>query len=1569
MNRSTQYRRWIRGILGRAAGAALALAILPFTIPGQAQPSLQVLHNHVRPVITSGQAVPVGHLPAKQRLQLAIMLPLRNQAELTSLLDRLYDPTSPDYRQFLSVAQFTERFGPTEQDYQAVVDFAKANGFKVTNRPPNRLLVDVNGSVAQIEKAFHVVMMVYQIPTEKRTFYSPDREPSLDLSVPVSHIGGLDNFSIPRPMLMRAPARQALRGNAIGSGPGGAYLGSDMRAAYYGSGPLTGVGQCVGLMEFDGYNMSDVTGTFDGQSYSVPINNVLIDGASPGSDGDDGEQVVDIVQAISMAPGLSQVRVYIGPLVSLSQTDADIFNSMATEDICQELSVSWGWIPTDSSVDDPIFQEFAAQGQTIFIATGDAGAYNWSDYYTYPGDSDYVVAVGATDLTTNGAGGAWKSETAWLYSTGGINPDGFAIPSWQSGVANSSNGASKTLRNVPDVAAEGDFDNYLCHDGDCEGDWGGTSFAAPRWAGFLALVNEQAAANGYSSLGFIAPTIYPIGKGSSYHSDFHDITSGNNDCCGQTPSWNAVTGYDLVTGWGSPNGQNLINALAGPSEPSFVLTATPNPISVALGDSGTTAVSIYPLYGFSGSVTLSASGLPDGVTATFDTNPATSSSTLTFTVSATAATGTFPVTISGVSGSMTSAMTLFLATGSPSFNLTATPSSLWVEQGSSVTSTIAIAPLFGFSGSVTLSASGLPDGISAAFDTNPTTSTSTLTLTASVAAALGPFTVTINGVSGNLTAATTLILTLPGFSMFVPDESSYTIIQQGGSVFAGVSIQPLYGFPLSDSVALSASGLPNGVTVTFNPNPINYASVSQMTFTASATATLGPFTVTITGVSGSLTSAATLTLIVNPSGPSFYLPASPIAVDIEPGGSGATQISITPWNGFSGSVTLSVSGLPSGVTAAFSPNPTTSTSTLTFTASATAATGTFPMTLSGVSGSMTVIMPACVVVEPNGVNFILSPDFSIVTVVQGGIGANHVWVGPGAGFSGNVTLSASGLPNGVTATFFPNPVTLDGVARSSLLTLTASATAPTGTFTVTVGGVSGSVTNITPITTLIVNPPVTGFALTDTPYEIRLTSSGGSATSAIAVTPINGFSGNVTLAASGLPPGVTASFSPNPATSSSVLTLTSSAAATPGRAMVIITGTSGSLTESAGIELIVNPSPFNLTSTPNAVTIVQGVGSGTSAIAIAPVNGSSGNVTLAVSGLPKGVTASFSPNPATTGSVLTLTASATATKGTVAVTVTGTSPGSPPVSASTTLELTVNPLGNFSLTASPKTLAVAPGNNGSSTITVNPTNNFDQDVTLSASGLPSGVTASFSPNPATNTSTLTLTVSDSAPIGTATITITGTYGSLTHTTKVTLKVLEPNFTLTASPNALTVAQGNSGTSTITINPTNNFDQDVTLSASGLPSGVTASFSPDPATDSSTLTLAVSDSAPSGTSTIAITGTYGSLTHTTKVRLTILKSNFTLTASPNALTVAQGNSGTSTIAINPTNNFDQDVTLSASGLPSGVTASFSPNPATNSSTLTLAVSSSAKAGSKGITITGTYGSLSHTTKVTLTVTKP
>ena len=272
----------------------------------------QTLHGHIPRAVAAMHLQSTGRLPSTNRLNLAFGLPLHNKEALTNLLQQLYDPASTNYHHYLTPVEFAQRFGPTEQEYQTVIAFAKTNGLDVTGIHPNRVLLDVNGSVADIEKALHVTMRVYQHPREARTFYAPDVEPSLKLSVSVLHISGLDNYAQPRPRLTAIPIvkTQNATPNA-GSGPSGTYMGNDFRAAYVPNSSFTGSGQTVGLLQFDGYTASDIT-YYENQAGlpSVTVSNVLLDGFSgfPTGGGGEIEVSLDIEMAMSMAPGLSQSR-------------------------------------------------------------------------------------------------------------------------------------------------------------------------------------------------------------------------------------------------------------------------------------------------------------------------------------------------------------------------------------------------------------------------------------------------------------------------------------------------------------------------------------------------------------------------------------------------------------------------------------------------------------------------------------------------------------------------------------------------------------------------------------------------------------------------------------------------------------------------------------------------------------------------------------------------------------------------------------------------------------------------------------------------------------------------------------------------------------------------------------------------------------------------------------------------------------------------------------------------------------------------------------------------------------
>ena len=750
---------------------ALSCAAIFFLFSTSAQAQQSLLTHHVREATLNGQATVLGTLPANQTLQLDVVLPIRDQAGLDSFLAALYDPSSPTFHQYLTVSEFTDRFGPSQHDYDLVVEYAKSHGLTVVGGSRDGMEVQVRGTVSHIESAFHVVLQTYQDPVKDRIFFAPDREPSADLPFPLWHISGLDNYSVPHPMYVKKSDYAKAHGIApedviihatTGSGPGASFLGSDMRAAYYGGTALTGSGENVGLFEYEGTDIADLNTYYKNvnQTNTVPVTLDSTDGTSTSCvypSCDDTEQTLDMTQALGMAPGMSSLVVYIG------STDTAIISAMTTHNpLPTTIGCSWGWTPADPSTLDPYFQKMSSQGQNFFAASGDSSTWSSSNE-AWPADDANVVSVGGTDLTTSSAAGPWKSETAWTDSGGGISPDGIAIPSWQSqaGVINSSNRGSTTLRNGPDVSANANFTFYVCADQTTctQNEYGGTSFAAPMWAGYIALVNQQLANNGKTSIGFINPSIYAIGVGSSYTTDFHDITSGTSG------SYSAVTGYDLVTGWGSPNGANLINALAGSATPSFTLSASPSSVSITQGGAGgTSTITVNDVGGFNGSVTLSASGLPSGVTAVFGTNPTTGTSLLTLTASGTATTGTLTVTISGTSGSLNASTTIALTVSSasqPSFTLSDSPSSLSITQGGAGgTSTITVHDAGGFSGSVTLAASGLPSGVTATFSPNPTSTTSVLTLTASSTATTGTSTVTISGTSGSLNASTTLALTV-----------------------------------------------------------------------------------------------------------------------------------------------------------------------------------------------------------------------------------------------------------------------------------------------------------------------------------------------------------------------------------------------------------------------------------------------------------------------------------------------------------------------------------------------------------------------------------------------------------------------------------------------------------------------------------------------------------------------------------------------------------------------------------------------------------------------------------------
>jgi uncharacterized repeat protein (TIGR01451 family) len=579
-----------------------------------AAPGDVTLRGHVPAVVAQGRAQARGHLPGDTTLNLSLGLPLRNREALTNLIAQVSDPKSPTYGHYLTPQQFTEFFSPTEKDYQDVIAFAAKSGLKVTKTHANRMLLNVSGKAADVEKTFGVTLGEYQHPTEARQFYAPDRNPSVPAGLQIQDIRGLENLSRPHPFYHIKPDQTASGpaqnfggkvNNAgtqpsAGTGLGGNYIGDDFRNAYVPGTTLDGSGQSVALVQFDGYLASDIIAyeNLTGRP-NVPLQNVLIGGFNglPTGNGGEVEVSLDIEMVISMSPKVAQVIVYEGDPFGNFDPNA-VLNQIAVDNSAKQVSCSWGWINGPDITTDQIFQQMAAQGQTFYHASADNDAFLPGEMdsplgFGQPSSNPFITQVGGTTLTMNGAGSSYGAETVWNWgnrfglafdgvgSSGGISTF-YSIPSWQTNINMPARGGSATARNVPDVAMTADDTMVIADGGVRYTGVGGTSIAAPLWAGFTALANQQAAINGRPPVGFVNPALYTIARSpSSYAACFNDIVTGNSFWSQSPTLFNSRQGYDLCTGLGTPK-TALINTLISFNAPKIHISPPPPPYSTNL---------------------------------------------------------------------------------------------------------------------------------------------------------------------------------------------------------------------------------------------------------------------------------------------------------------------------------------------------------------------------------------------------------------------------------------------------------------------------------------------------------------------------------------------------------------------------------------------------------------------------------------------------------------------------------------------------------------------------------------------------------------------------------------------------------------------------------------------------------------------------------------------------------------------------------------------------------------------------------------------------------------------------
>ncbi|QUQ65507.1 S53 family peptidase [Kutzneria sp. CA-103260] len=508
----------------------IAGAMLAATTASAATTPLVAVPNTVNPAIAA--SVGVGELPATDKVSVAVSLKLRDQAGLDKFVSEVGDPHSPEYKHFLTPAQFTAKFGPSRQEVDSVSAFLASHGLSVTPHQANSQVIDATGTADQVGRVFNTRLGLYR--QHGREFYANETAPTLPASIAgsVAAVTGLDNHAVLHADAVKQPAATAKAASGL--------TPSKIKSGYAVSGLGTGSGESVALWEFDGYQASNIA-TYDstyGLGSSTPTT-VSVDGAdydsSPGDGQGEVELDIEIVQAVAPAASTS---VYEAP--NSDQGQIDMAAQIAADDSVNVTSISWGECETASSsatissTHDALAQG-VAEGISFYAASGDSGSDDCGDGTTavdYPASDPDVTGVGGTTLTETSAG-AWSKETAWSDGGGGVS-------------------TSFSGRTVPDVSADANpSTGYAIYSAGSWVEYGGTSCAAPVWSGITALLDNELGGN----QGNLDATFSSIGKSSSYSSAFHDIKSGSNG------SYSAGTGYDKVTGWGTPIASGLYSAL------------------------------------------------------------------------------------------------------------------------------------------------------------------------------------------------------------------------------------------------------------------------------------------------------------------------------------------------------------------------------------------------------------------------------------------------------------------------------------------------------------------------------------------------------------------------------------------------------------------------------------------------------------------------------------------------------------------------------------------------------------------------------------------------------------------------------------------------------------------------------------------------------------------------------------------------------------------------------------------------------------------------------------------------
>lgn len=949
------------------------------------------------------KASPLGEMNSSYPLHIAVSLNYRDPQGIKSFVDSVSNPTSGNYRQFLSPADVGKRFGPLPATVSRVTSFLKSQGMSVTLVGDNGLSILADATVAQAEAAFQTQIVEFApmtgySPTSGH-LYSFVKTPSIpaDMQPFVVDISGLENFSHP----------QALGTNYVT--PNQIQTLYNLAPMY--SGGSQGQGRTIAISSWDGFRLSNVPHEYSEFNLPAPSKGVgtnitvkTLDGGS-GAGNEVGEGDLDIQSILGVAP-LCNLIIYDG-------ADGDLINVLTHE--CNDneadiISESYGWELSESNIAAAhnLHLSMNAQGITYMAASGDHGT---TLSYYYPDIDPEVLTVGGTTVSVTSSGER-VTEVGWSGSGGGWVPtsDSFnVLPSWQSGTGVSTN---VNYRLIPDLALDADPNSgYVVY---LNGGFyviGGTSGASPTFAGSLGDSEQQLIANGVLvqnqagnyRLGRLQDVVYSLNGLSSV---FYDVTSGSNGKLPSGATSEAGVGWDFVTGWGAMNFDGFVSALTGTGLTQFSVS----PSSV---EGGTTTVI--------GTVAIATPAPSGGSAVTISGGDSSISYPSTVTILAGQRTASFSITTSAVSSSHTESLTATLGNATKTATLTVNPTSITsltlsptsLLGAGTVTGTVKLlhaAPTGG--DTVTLSGGDSSISYPSSVTVNGGATSATFTVTASMVAATD--TESITATLGSSAKSATLTLDALKINSLAFSPSSVV----GGAASTGtVTLSAAVSSPtvVTLSGGDSSIGLPASVTVA--------AKAASATFRVTTSAVSSTDAESITATLGSSTKSATLT--VQPIAPS-KLAFSPSSVV---GGASST-----------GTVTLNAAAPTGGLHVTLSGGDSSVSYPSSVTVKAGTATATFTVTTSSVTSNDAETLTAGA--NGNSASATLTVDAPVVksvafspTSVTGGSSSTGTITLSGAAPSGGSTVSLSG---GNSAVSYPSTVKVNAGATTATFTITTS---------------------------------------------------------------------------------------------------------------------------------------------------------------------------------------------------------------------------------------------------------------------------------------------------------------------------------------------------------------------------------------------------------------------------------------------------------------------------------------------------------------------------------------------------